>query len=249
MLYVQKATQVTFSQDEAADYLADLYAYPEPTAGAWVRANMIATIDGAASVDGTSGGLGGDGDKTLFTVLRGLADVVLVGARTAIAENYRQPSPDSSFAERRAAAGQAPAPALALVSRSLSIDPAYPPLRGPGTTVLTCSAADPQRRSVLADAGASLVDCGDETVDFRLVVEHLAAAGQPRILCEGGPSLLGSLIAVDALDELCLTTSPYVAGGDAGRVAASAGSGSLHPLRAAHVLTDDDGYVFSRWTR
>ena len=38
---------------------------------------------------GRSGGLSGDADRLVFSVLRSLADVILVGAGTARAEQYR----------------------------------------------------------------------------------------------------------------------------------------------------------------
>ena len=85
MFHLQKATQVT-SEDELVR-LAELYSYPprsstDPDDGApFVRANMVSSIDGAVTVDGKSGGLGGPGDKAVFRVLRGLADVVLARLR------------------------------------------------------------------------------------------------------------------------------------------------------------------------
>ncbi|MFT4044840.1 MAG: pyrimidine reductase family protein [Gordonia sp. (in: high G+C Gram-positive bacteria)] len=249
MLYIQKATQVTFSADHEIEYLAGLYAYPDAPDRPWVRANMVTTLDGATAVEGTSGGLGGPGDKTVFRVLRGLADVVLVGARTALTEDYRQPAPDAQFGPRRTANGQAPAPALALVSRSLALDLRYGPLTHRDTTVLTCRSADPQRRRQLTALGARVVDCGADTVDPAEVIAYFARIGQRRVLCEGGPRLLGSVIAADVLDELCLTISPNVAAGDAARIAHTGDDGRLHGLRAAHILTDDDGFIFSRWTR
>lgn len=250
MLYLQKATQVTFSPESSLTELADLYAYPSDRGRAWLRVNMISTLDGAAAIDDKSGGLGGAGDKAIFRVLRGLCNVVLVGAKTAIAEGYGQPQPDADFAERRSAAGQTPAPRLALTLRSLTIDPDFRPLHDPGTVVLTCAQADPDRRARLLDAGATLVDCGDDSLEPDAVTTHLAASGSPRILCEGGPSLLGSFIDADLVDELCLTTSPNLLSGDAPRIAHSdRGNPSLHHLRPVHLLTDTDGYVFSRWSR
>ena len=55
--------------------LADLYAYPAPTPSTgWVRANMVSTLDGAATgADDRSGSISGKADKAVFTVLRGLA--------------------------------------------------------------------------------------------------------------------------------------------------------------------------------
>lgn len=63
---------------------ADLPAPARPG----VRLNMIASLDGAATVDGLSGGLGGPADHRVFTALRELADVVLVAAGTVRAERY-----------------------------------------------------------------------------------------------------------------------------------------------------------------
>ena len=45
-----------------------------------VRLNMIASVDGADSLDGHSAALGGPVDKALSATLRALADVILVGA-------------------------------------------------------------------------------------------------------------------------------------------------------------------------
>ena len=69
------------------DQMYQLYAYPDVT-GWIVRGNAIASLDGGATTGGTSGGLGGSGDRRLFAVQRELADVIVVGAGTARAENY-----------------------------------------------------------------------------------------------------------------------------------------------------------------
>ncbi|MFE0747329.1 pyrimidine reductase family protein [Gordonia sp. NPDC058843] len=265
MFHLQKATQVTY--DDELHLLTELYRYPPrpssgPGAGApFVRANMVSSIDGAVTYDGKSGGLGGPGDKALFRVLRGLADVILVGAGTATTEGYGQPGPDEALAAHRESLGQAPAPALALVSRSLSVPPDYEPISDPNTVILTCTSAPTDRRQGLLDAGATLVDCGDDTVSTSAILEHCADRGWSRVLCEGGPSLLGSLVSADAVDELCLTTSPHLVGGNAGRIAVTGDSASgnssasgdssavLHALRPASIITDDDGFVFTRWLR
>lgn len=259
MFHLQKATQVT--SDDELGQLAELYRYPpRPSSGPgaaapFVRANMVASIDGAVTYDGKSGELGGPGDRAVFRVLRGLADVILVGAGTATTEGYGRPQADEALAAHRESLGQASAPALALVSRSLSIPPDFEPVADPDTVVLTCTSAPADRRRALLDAGATLVDCGDDTVSTMAILDHCADRGWSRVLCEGGPSLLGSLVTADALDELCLTTSPHLVGGDAGRIVATGGSGSgepsavLHALRPASILTDDDGFVFTRWLR
>src|SRR5262245_52892255 len=70
------------------DELLRLYAYPASLESPWIRANFVTSIDGAATVDGRSGALGGPADHAVFEILRDLADVVLVGAGTARQENY-----------------------------------------------------------------------------------------------------------------------------------------------------------------
>jgi hypothetical protein len=61
---------------------------PAPADRPWVLVNMIASLDGAITIAERSGGLGGPADKAMFAALRGIADVVLVGAGTARAERY-----------------------------------------------------------------------------------------------------------------------------------------------------------------
>lgn len=251
MLYQQKAIQVTSDDPGCAGTLAALaalYPYPDTLDRPFVRANMIASVDGASSVEGTSGQLGSDTDRALFRVLRGLADVIVVGARTALTENYHQPEPDTEFVSARRGAGQPDAPILALVSNTLTIDPGYRPLTSPATVVLTCAAASADRRRSLLDRGATLVDCGHDQVEFAAVVAHLGDRGLTRILCEGGPRLLGTVIADDLLDELCLTTSPVLTASNASRIA-TGGATPPRSMRSAQVLSDDEGYFYTRWTR
>src|SRR3954469_19596905 len=91
----------------------DLRAAYAVEADRHVRVNFAASADGAVTVDGKSKGLSSDADRELFHVLRSLADVVLVGAGTAGAENY---------GGAREADGRFPP--IAVVSRSLDLDPA-----------------------------------------------------------------------------------------------------------------------------
>lgn len=257
---LSKATQLTGTQraDRAGttvtelcpEALADLYAYPPapaPARAVVMRANMIGSIDGGAAVDGLSGGLGGDGDRRLFAVLRGLADVVVVGAGTAIAEGYGPVQPNPDMAGRRAGLGQTPVASLALVSNALTIAPDNPLITDPGTEILTCRDAPADARARLVEAGATLVDCGTGSVDMTAVAAHLAGSGRWRVLCEGGPSLLGTLIEQDLLDELCLTVAPVLTAGDARHL--TAGGTAARQMRRAHILADDEDYLYVRWVR
>ncbi|MFZ4893994.1 pyrimidine reductase family protein [Plantibacter sp. Mn2098] len=214
-----------------------------------VRVNFVTSLDGSATVDGVSGGLGGPADKLVFDVLRRLADVVLVGAGTVRTEGYGAMRLDDDAAAWRQANGHPPHPVFALVSGRLDLDPASDvfqkaPVR---PVVLTTASADAERRASLA-AVADVVDCGDEHVEPARVIAALVERGLPQILCEGGPTLFGSFIAADVVDELCLTISPTLVGGEGIRIAAGGASPAPRRLRLAHLL-ESDGLLLSRYTR
>ncbi|CAM5478167.1 Pyrimidine reductase family protein OS=Streptomyces alboniger OX=132473 GN=CP975_28240 PE=4 SV=1 [Streptomyces alboniger] len=232
------------------DELADAYAYPAGE-GAWLRANMVSTLDGAAQHDGRSQPISGDTDMRIFGTLRGLADAVVVGAETVRLEGYRPARARAAFAERRAAAGQAPAPAIAVVSASLDLDFSLPLFASPltPTLVVTGAAAPADRMEEARKAGAVVVIAGEgATVAPGRVAPALAERGLTRLLTEGGPRLLGQFVAAEALDELCLTVSPMLTAGDAQRIAG--GPARVMPDRfvLASVL-EEAGFLFTRYRR
>lgn len=143
------------------DELADAYAYPEGD-GLWLRANMVSTLDGAAQHDGRSQPISCETDMRIFGTLRGLADVVVVGAETVRMEGYRPARAREAFAARRTAAGQGPAPAIAVVSGSLDLDFSLPLFVSPlvPTLVLTGNGAPPARIEAARKAGAEVVTAG-----------------------------------------------------------------------------------------
>lgn len=49
---------------------------------------MISSADGAMAINGVSGGLGGESDRSVFRHLRSIAQGVLVGAQTVRSESY-----------------------------------------------------------------------------------------------------------------------------------------------------------------
>ena len=80
------------------------------------------------------------------------------------------------------------------------------------------------------------------------MLAELAQRGLHRVLCEGGPTLLGDIVAQNILDELALTISPMLVAGTALRVVEWQSTVSA-PLRSAHLMTDEDGYLYLRYTR
>ena len=239
--------------DERLDVLLDvLYAYPAGLTRPVVRGNVIASLDGGAVTDGTSGGLGGPGDRRLFGLLRELADVIVVGAGTARAETYAGAKMAAEQRNRRQARGQSEVPPIALVTRSGDLEPDLPVLTDTEVPplVLTCTAAAAGARTRLGRV-AEVIDCSradPAAVDLGTALAHLGERGLLRVLAEGGPSLLGALIADDLLDELCLTAAPMLVGGSGPRVAAG-GAAVLSRMRRAHVITDPDDYLYLRYTR
>lgn len=233
--------------------LRALYGYPPvPSGRCVVRGNAITSLDGGATTAGTSGGLGGPGDRALFGVLRELADVIVVGAGTARDENYAGARMSAEQRQRRQAAGQTEVPPIALVSRAAVLhhdlpvltDTEVPPL------LLTCADAAPGARARLGSA-AEVIDCSGADrarVDLAVALDQLAHRGLQRVLTEGGPSLLGAFIEADLLDDLCLSCAPLLVGGGALRIATGVGD-VLTRMRREHVITDAEGYLYLRYTR
>jgi riboflavin biosynthesis pyrimidine reductase len=240
--------------------LAGLYRYPAGAAGVpyWLRANMVTSLDGAATLGGRTSGLSGGADQQVFAMLRALADVIVVGAGTARVEGYRPVRPRSEGARWAwLRDGRTPSPPIAVVTRGLDLDLESPLLAGSPdharTIVITTEAAPPARRAQVA-ATAELIVAGRESVDIVAAITALAGRGHRRILTEGGPHLLSQIVEAGLLDDLCLTVSPLLAGPGADRIVAGPGplgqvaSEAGHTLRLAHVLAED-GHLLCRYLR
>nr|WP_255465808.1 dihydrofolate reductase family protein [Cellulomonas sp. APG4] len=233
-----------FGSDPAETELADLVARGRP-GGRWVTANMITTLDGAAyGRDGRSGSINGPADLRVFSVLRALADVVLVGAGTARAEGYRAPRTPERLRAVRASRTTTAAPALAVVTRSGDLAPELL-ADSPHPWVFTTSGAA-HLGHLRAHLPPERLHVSDD-VDLAAVLAVLADAGLPHVLTEGGPSLLSDLVARDLVDELFLTTAPVLVGGDAARP--TTGAWFDPQARAAPVhLLHADGVLLGRWS-
>jgi riboflavin biosynthesis pyrimidine reductase len=213
--------------------------------GPGVRVNFVSSVDGAATHDGLSGGLSGPADKRLFELLRRVCDVVLVGAGTVRAEGYGPMRVSDASAAWRTAHGMPQHPVFAVVSGRLGLDP--------GSRLFTEA---PVRPTVVTRAGASglgpfeavadVVAVGEGAVDLPAALAVLRERGLTRVLCEGGPTLFASMLAADAIDELCVTISPTLEGGDARRI--TRGETLPRDLHLARVLRSGDTLLL-RYTR
>lgn len=245
VLYDDAAPGRTISTAE----LATLYRHPEGDQRPWVRTNFVSTLDGAAQgPDGRSGSINTASDRLVFALQRAMADVVLVGAGTARAEQYRAVDLEPWQQQLRAELGLAPYPTLAVVSRScrLADDLAGRP-DSDGGPVIIITGRRPADRTV--PDGVELVEVDDHgLVSPELVISCLADRGLHRVLCEGGPQLVHELHSAGLVDEICLTLSPLVIGGGGKRTTAGALIDAEH-FRLAHCITADDQALLLRYLR
>ncbi|KQT90806.1 hypothetical protein ASG49_13780 [Marmoricola sp. Leaf446] len=198
----------------AVDDLPRHYPWPERDGAAYVRAMMVCTLDGAAAgADGLSGSISGDADGEVFVAVRRFADAVLVGGGTLKSEEYGPLHATDEDAAARQAAGQAPAPVIAVVSGSLDL-----PLGEDGFTgstqrplVFTTADPDPERLAAVRER-CEVVQADGDSVEVSWVIDRLVERGLWRIVCEGGPTLLRDAADQGRLDEADLTFSPMLVG-------------------------------------
>jgi len=205
----------------------------------------VASVDGAIEIDGRSSGLGDDDDSRLFKALRAVADVILVGAGTVRAENYHPVTLDAERRSRRLEAGLDPTPRLAIVSGRMDLDPEARVFSNQEhrPVVLTSMTADQER----VDAVSSLADVHRvESLGAKAIVEHFDSSNV--ILCEGGPSLAGQLVAADLVDEFNLTVAPLLTSGDGRRVTTGLPANPPLELRLDRVLRGERS-LFLRYLR
>lgn len=210
-----------------------------------VRTNMVSTLTGSATMNHVSEDMGNDTDRQLFAALRNWADVVLVGAQTVRAEDYSGVAPVTD--------GSRPAP-IAVPSRSLDFDITsdfFTDFTTPPILLVSHSSWDDQelaqRIATIESAGAEVCDAGEGTVQNYISV--LKDRGFKRVLCEGGPGMIGQLVDIDAIDQMYLTLDPHLSTGVETPMATFQGEHSHRRMQLENVAADHDGTVFLRYSR
>lgn len=213
--------------------------------GPWLMTNMVATIDGATAIDGRSSSIGDRQDTVVFRALRTVADIVLVAAATARAEEYKKPRLPDHLLAWRAARGMRLIPKVAIVSGSLDFD--IEPFEDDPPLIITSETAPADRLARFA----SLTDveiCGPDRVDLGVAVRRIWELGHGVVLSEGGPSLNGQLAAADLIDEVCLTVAPILVAGDSSRIFRGPAIPTGLDFHIDRVLTGKTS-LFTRWLR
>lgn len=194
-----------------------------------IVSNFVSTLDGVIAFDtmGRSGGREVSGgftpDRFLMGLLRATADAVLVGAGTVRSGSrhvwtpgHVHPPSTAAFATWRRHLGLAPPqPTTVIVTASGWIDPEHPGLHRSDVPVLivtTSAGADRLRRVALPPAVEVAVAGDHGRIAEEVLLANLAERNLDLVVCEGGPTLFGSLIGVGLVDELFLTIAPQIAG-------------------------------------
>ena len=228
----------------AADRVAPIDFYSAPPDG--VRVNMVNTLDNEAAFDGRVAAISDPTDHQLLLDLRAFADVLLVGAGTVRAESYgRVILTEKQIRLREATLGSTGPPPVAVVTTKGRL-PRESRLFGvePRPLIITTAVA---AQGEPDDAHETIV-AGHDRVDLPQAIDALRERGFRRILCEGGPSLLQALAEHDLIDEMCVTVSPTIAGGQGGSPRSKTTLGGPRRMKLAHVLSHND-FLYLRYTR
>lgn len=199
--------------------LTDIIGPTLPPGEPEMRAIAISSLTGSLTLDGLSGGMGNDLDRELLLAIRDWADVVLVGARTVIAENYT---------------GQR-ASCLAVVSHSLDLGERS----FDNTLILTPRSSLQTPTDHLAPAELIPADSPEE------MVAALHDRGLMRIACEGGSGVFNMMFGADLVDVLHLTVAPLLSAPVGKHLVNDVNKW----MSLDHMSATDDGTLFLRYRR
>jgi riboflavin biosynthesis pyrimidine reductase len=215
-------------------YGGDLYFPPRHDARPYVIANFVSTLDGVASykIKGQSAGspisASDPGDRFIMGLLRASVDAIVVGTQTIHDVDakdlwtpaYTCPEAGQLYSNYRLNVLHKPEyPLVVIISGSGKLDleravfqtPAVPAL------IVTTSAG----RDQLARAGAArsgslevrTVEDLDGTIAPQNILQLMSSEFGVRLLLhEGGPTLFGTFLAAELIDEMFLTLAPQIAG-------------------------------------
>jgi riboflavin biosynthesis pyrimidine reductase len=196
----------------------------------WVGLCMVTSLDGTVAVGGTSGALGNPNDLQVLLTLRSITDVIVVGAGTVRGEGYGPP--------------RKPGQRIGVVTNRGSVD-LDDPLFTSGAAFVIAPEAAP-----IDDTRVEVLRVGSDTVDLAAAFERIdeIVPGVRYVQAEGGPTLNAALLEADLIDELDLTIASRLSGGHGPRLTVGADEIDRR-FDVAHLLVDDDGFVFGRWVR
>jgi riboflavin biosynthesis pyrimidine reductase len=202
---------------------------PAPAERPWTYANFVQSIDGIASFKGPHAA-GSDisqsaEDRWLMDLLRAHADAIITGINTLVEETLSAPQlnggrgpvyriEEEALRELRGKLGRKREKVI-FVTASGTVDPrAYRVFDGDlmDALVLTTTAGAARLQGRI-DQSRLLVAGEGKTVDLPQAVRLLREKmGMEHLLCEGGPTLYGSMSRAGLIDEKFVTVSPVEIG-------------------------------------
>jgi riboflavin-specific deaminase-like protein len=215
----------------------------------YVVCNFVSSADGKATADGRTAGLGSEGDRTVFHLLRTQVDGLLAGTETMRIERYGLPVRAEHLSQIRVGEGRAPQPLSVVISRSGNVPFEIPLFADPRAQV-----------ALFAPRGVAAAAAGCQAQ----VTHHVISTGVDALteimrslrhdhdirslLCEGGPALFNSLLHHQLVDELFMTVSPNLVGG--AELGITTGP-ALRQRQAMQLMwaLECDGHLFLRYAR
>lgn len=183
--------------------------------------NFVATADGSVTFQGRSGSIGDDGDRAVFHALRERVDAVLAGTATLRSERYGRILGRQERRDRRVSTGRTPEPLACVITRSGRLPLDIPLFAEPEAEIVVFSPVDTSLDRVAGRVHLEHYDADAEKPLTGIMRTLRKRHGVHSLLCEGGPSLFGSLLAERLVDELFLTVAPKLAGGSGGPTVAT----------------------------
>jgi diaminohydroxyphosphoribosylaminopyrimidine deaminase/5-amino-6-(5-phosphoribosylamino)uracil reductase len=186
----------------SADGDVPLYG-PLLTAPAFVLGRLAQSLDGyIATGTGQSHWISGPADIAHTHRLRALADAVVVGTGTVLAD-------DPQLTTRLV---EGPNPVRVVLDPSRKLTVRHRVFDGRADTLLI-SAEDASGGERIGSARVLRVPCSESGLDLRAVLAVLAGQGLRRVFVEGGGVTVSRFLAAGLLDRLHVTVSPLLMGG------------------------------------
>lgn len=212
------------------------------------RIVAVGTIDGSATINGTSQQLGNQLDTALLLGLRQWSDCVLVGAGTVRAENYGGVIIPAEIQKQRQARGQLPTPPLIIVSRSLYFPPTsrlFSHDVQPCTVITDLESAEESNVEKLMQHGWEIINVPGLTAVK--IMDVLIKRGFRHIISEGGPQLNSALLAARLVTKIHLTLDPLLCLSTKTPLFGCGTSAEILPCTLEHLHHSNDGSIFLRY--
>lgn len=179
-----------------------------------VLVNFALTWDGKVSTRSrTPANFSSPCDKRRLLEIRAMGDALLVGRKTFETDNMTMGIPAADLRQERIERGQPPYPIRVITTASGRLDPKARAFQHPFSPILVYSTQAMPGKTREALAAVATLHLAP-ALDLKAMLTELKSRYRVKsLVCEGGPTLLRSLLEQDLVDELFLTLCPRLFGG------------------------------------